>query len=226
MTYNFDFDAFEALGAGMGIAYMVYMFANYGLAIASYVLRALGYYTIAKRRGINHPWMSWVPVLDLWVVGCISDQYQYVVKGKNKNKRKWLLGLSIAFTVIWIALMAFMGVTVFQIASTASGGMTEDQIFEAILGPFLGMMAAMLPFFGIAIAMMVVRYMAMYDLYTSCNPQNSVLFLVLSIFFSVTEPFFVFFNRKKDGGMPPRRTEPQYQTYIPPQETWEAPENE
>jgi hypothetical protein len=37
-----------------------------------------------------------------------------------------------------------------------------------------------------------------------------VLFLLLSIFFSITEPFFLFFSRNKDAGMPTRRQEPQY----------------
>jgi hypothetical protein len=31
-------------------------------------------YTIAKRRQINHPWMAWVPVVDMYLLGCISDQ--------------------------------------------------------------------------------------------------------------------------------------------------------
>ena len=61
------------------------------------------------------------------------------------------------------------------------------------------------------IAVLVIRYIAMYDLYTSCTPQNNVLFLVLSIFFSVTEPFFVFFIRNKDEGMPPRRQQPRFE---------------
>ncbi len=233
MTYGFDFEAFEALGAGVGIFYTIYMFACYGLAIAGYVLRALGLYTIAKRRGINHPWMSWVPVLDLWIVGCISDQYRYVVKGQNKNKRKWLLGLNIAMWAIWLLLIVFMGITAFNIAGSVNGSMTQAEIVEMVIGPLLGLLAGMLPFFGIALAVVIIRYMAMYDLYTSCNPQNNVVFLVLSIFFSVTEPFFIFFLRKLDGGMPPRRPEPQPETYIPqqpeyvpPQDTWETPENE
>ena len=91
-------------------------------------------------------------------------------------------------------------------------------------------MICLLPMMGLAIAVIVVRYIAMYDLYTSCNPQNNVLFLVLSIFFSVTEPFFVFFNRKKDGGMPPRRQQPQYippqPAYEPPQDNWTEPDAE
>ncbi len=220
MSYDFDFEIFETFGAGMGIFYMVYMLVCYGFGIACYVLRAAGFYTIAKRRGINHPWMSWVPVLDLWVLGCISDQYQYVVKGKNKNKRKWLIGMSIALAVLYIVFFVFVGITVFNIVSTTAGGVTEEQILETIMGPFLGMMAGMLPLLGVVLALTIVRYIAMYDLYTSCNPQNNILFLVLSIFFNVTEPFFVFFNRKKDGGMPPRRSEPQF--YEPPQ--YEQPE--
>lgn len=233
MTYGFDFEVFEALGAGMGIIYMIYMLASYGLAIACYVLRSLGLYTVAKRRGINHPWMSWVPVLDLWIIGCISDQYRYVVKGQNKNKRKWLLGLNIAMWALWIVLMVFIGIAIFNIAGSINGSMTEMEIFEAVLGPVMGMLVGLLPFAGLALAVTVIRYMAMYDLYTSCSPQNNAVFLVLSIFFSVTEPFFVFFLRKKDGGMPPRRPEPQPEAYIPPQpqyvppqETWEVPENE
>ncbi len=230
---SYEFEAFEALGAGMGVLYTIYMLLCYGLAIAGYVLRSAGFYSIAKRRGINHAWMSWVPVLNLWVVGCISDQYQYVVKGKTKNKRKWLIGLSIVLAVLYIAFFVLMGITVFNIVSSAADGMTEDQILNAVMGPMLGLFAGMLPLMGMALAVTVVRYVAMYDLYTSCSPQNNVLFLVLSIFFNVTEPFFVFFNRKKDGGMPPRRTEPQPQAYIPPQpvyeaprEPWDNPENE
>ena len=45
----------------------------------------------------------------------------------------------------------------------------------------------------------------------------ALLFLVLSIVFSVTEPFFLFFNRNKDGGMPPRRPDP---VCIPPEPDW------
>lgn len=221
---------FEGMEAGFAVFYIIYMLACSGLGIAVYVLRALGFYSIAKRRGINHPWMSWIPVLDLWVLGCISDQFQYVVKGKNKNKRKWLLGLNIALAVVYIVFFVFFGVIIGKAIVGASGGMGEDQMVASLMGPVMGMLFGLIPMMGFAIAVMVIRYMAMYDLYTSCSPQNNVLFLVLSIFFSVTEPFFVFFIRKKDGGMPPRRVQPQYippqPSYEPQQEPWETGENQ
>ena len=210
--------------AGFIAIYIIYMLVVSGFGIAAYVLRALGFYTIAKRRGINHPWMSWVPVLDLWVLGCISDQYRYVVKGQNKSKRKWLLGLNIALAVVYIVFFVFFGIMMFEVISGSISGLDESMLLEELMGSMIGMLAATLPMMGLAIAVAVVRYIAMYDLYTSCSPQNNVLFLVLSIFFTVAEPFFVFFLRKKDGGMPPRRTAPQPQAYIPPQYESDMPQ--
>ena len=202
---------FDGLGAGVAAFYTVYSLVVSSLGIAAYVLRALGLYSIAKRRGINHPWMSWVPVLDLWVLGCISDQYQYVVNGKVKNKRKWMLGLNIALAVLYIAFFVFCGVAVFSAVSGITGSMGTEKLVAALMGPAVGLLLGLIPLVGIAIALMVIRYIALYDLYTSCTPQNNVLFLVLSIFFSVTEPFFLFFIRTKDEGMPPRRQQPQFE---------------
>ena len=200
---------FDGLGAGFAALYTVYSMVASSFGIALYVLRALGLYSIAKRRGINRPWMSWVPVLDLWVLGCISDQYQYVVNGKVRNKRKWLLGLSIAMAVLYIVFAVLIGVAVFGAVGGMTGSMSDNQLVATLLGPVMGLVVGLIPLVGIAIAVMVIRYVAMYDLYTSCNPQNNVLFLVLSIFFTVAEPFFLFFVRNKDEGMPPRRQQPQ-----------------
>ena len=200
---------FDGLGAGFAALYTVYSMVASSFGIALYVLRALGLYSIAKRRGINHPWMSWVTVLDLWVLGCISDQYQYVVNGNVRNKRKWLLGLSIAMAVLYIVFAVLIGVAVFGAVGGMTGSMSDNLLVATLLGPVMGLVVGLIPLVGIAIAVMAIRYVAMYDLYTSCSPQNNVLFLVLSIFFTVTEPFFLFFIRNKDEGMPPRRQQPQ-----------------
>ena len=230
MDYSFVMDVLEELGAGMGLFYVLYTLGMSLFGIAVYVLNALGFYSIAKRRGINHAWMSWIPVLDLWVLGCISDQYQYVVKGKNKNKRKWLLGLSIALAVVYIVFFVFFGIMMVDVIGGVISTMDESLLLENLMGPVVGMLVSFIPMMGLAIAVIVVRYIAMYDLYTSCSPQNNVLFLVLSIFFNVTEPFFVFFLRKKDDGMPPRRQQPQYippqPAYEPPRENWTEPDVE
>lgn len=215
----------EFMETGLGYS----LFANFGssaLNLAAYVLTALALYTLAKRRGIKNPWLSWIPVANCWIVGTLSDQYRYVVKGEVKNKRKALLILNIINAVICIAMVVVAVIMLAGTISSAMAGSSEAEMVEAAVGALVGILALCLPLIGVSIAICVIHFMAMYDIYTSCNPQNSVLFLVLSIFFTVTEPFFIFFNRKKDGGMPPRRAEPQYVPpqphYEPPQETYET----
>lgn len=197
---------FEA-GFGALLFYVIYMVIVAGIGIVSYVFRSLGVYTIAKRRGIKRPWMAWVPVVDQYLLGCVSDQYQYVVKGKNKNKRIVLLWLNIGMMLLSLAVMGSAVSMLVKAVQAAMGGVSEDQLFQVMMAPMAGMLGMSLPMMILSIVTMVFRYMAMYDLYTSCSPANNVMFLVLSIVFTITEPFFIFFIRNKDEGMPPRKTE-------------------
>ena len=175
------------------------------LSIASYVLTALALYTIARRRGLKNPWLAWIPVADSWLLGSLSDQYRYVVKGEHKSKRKILLFFRVLITIMWISLMGLLVNLCFHAVGNAFWGtMTEDRVFQ-ILHQALNLLVVLLPLIGISIAYAVFRYMALYDLYKSLDPANCVLFLVLSILFGVTEPFFLFFSRNKDDGMPPRK---------------------
>ena len=175
------------------------------VSIATYVLTALALYTIAKRRGLKNAWLAWIPVADCWLLGSLSDQYQYVVNGQHKSRRKILLLFRILITIMWISLMGLLANLFFHtFGSILWGSMNDDQIFQ-ILHQAMNLLALCLPLVGASIAYAVFRYMALYDIYKSLDPANCVLFLVLSILFGVTEPFFLFFSRNKDDGMPPRK---------------------
>jgi len=39
------------------------------IAFASYVFVALGLYTMAQRRNIENPWIAWIPVAQLYILG-------------------------------------------------------------------------------------------------------------------------------------------------------------
>lgn len=204
MYYDYSYVAGEDM-LGVIIFYGIYLLAAGGFAIAMYVLRALGLHGIARNRGLKHGWFAWVPVLDGYLLGSISDQYQYVVKGKNKSKRKILLILNLVYAALIVAVLVS---SISMISQAAMGYISESRMIARTMR----MMGLLAPTLVAAIAMIVVRYVAMYDLYVSCDPRNSVMYLVLGILFRVTEPFFIFFNRKKDEGMPPRRVteEPQW----------------
>ena len=175
------------------------------VSIATYVLTALALYTIAKRRGLKNAWLAWIPVADCWLLGSLSDQYQYVVNGQHKSRRKILLLFRILITIMWISLMGLLANLFFHaFGSILWGSMNDDQIFQ-VLHQAMNLLVLCLPLVGASIAYAVFRYMALYDIYKSLDPANCVLFLVLSILFSVTKPFFLFFSRNKDEGMPPRK---------------------
>ena len=218
--YGFEYalpDAVSGAAAGIitGIFLIVY-FLTMAFSVISYVLNAVGMYRIAKRRGIHHAWLAWIPVGCNWLLGSISDHYQYVAKQKVKRRRKVLLTLSL---VMVGALMAFFGAVV-AVAVSAGAGMDD---MRASLGIVL--CAVMyLVMMGLGLAVTVISYIACYDLFRSCKPGNAVLFLILSVVFNVTLPFFVFFISNSDEGMPPRRSRQPEQ--IPVEEPMDTPEEE
>jgi len=214
--YGFgEFGGDAGAAAIVMLIYFVYFLIMLGIGIAQYVLQSVGMYTISKRRGIRHPWLSWLPIGCTWILGCISDQYQYVVKGKVKRKRKSLLTLTLLAGILGIGGAVFYIVSVIQLMME-NGMQTPEaaQMMSAVL-QFLGIMLVAM---GVSIALTVINYIALYDLFASCEPKNSALYLVLSIFVGITMPLLVFLCRKKDLGMPSRRSDS-----VQPQEPLEIP---
>lgn len=199
------YDAMEEMLEVVGAVFLG-VFAVAGVfALVMYILRSLALYTIAKRRGLNNPWLAWIPVGKEWVVGSVSDQYQYVTQGKIQNRRKILLGLALAsFGVGVVNGIITMTHTVAVVTDsfgiyTGSAGM-GDLLVPAALGSLISMASSV-----VGITAFVFRQMSMYDLYKSCNPKNGVVFLVLGIVFPFTEPFFLMSCRYREDGMPPRK---------------------
>ena len=207
--------AVGAVGIVTGVLLILWLLAM-GLSVVMYVLNAVGMYQIAKRRGIHHAWLAWVPVGCNWLLGSISDHYQYVAKQKVTSRRKILLILSLVLVAV---SLVFIGGTVALVATSevASAEIAPQILSVALMAiGYLGML-------GVAIAITVFCYIAYYDLFRSCKPKNDVLFLVLSVLFNVTLAFFVFACSNSDEGMPARRPKrPEYRPAYEP----EAPAEE
>jgi hypothetical protein len=174
------------------------------ISVAAYVFSALAIYTIAQRRDIKNPWLAWIPMVNVWILGSISDQYRYVAKGEVKNKRKILLGVNILnFILTWVAVIKM----IVTIVGVVVGETYLTDEMEAIR-QILVSVAFFAPVAILGIVGFVVEIMALYDLYSSCEPANNVLYLVLSLvpgINTVARPLFLFLCRDKDNGMPPRR---------------------
>jgi len=223
MGYEYSYMMEDMLGSGI-LSALLSGVPSFLLGIAGYVLTALGLYTLAKRRGLNRPWLAWVPVINCWILGSLSDQYRYVVKGEIKSKRKVLLVLNLLSTALGTAIVAVAVAMVVNLTGDIFRGVGEEEMFRSVMGPVVGVLGLSLPMAGIAIAYAVIHFMALYDVYRSMDPVNCVLFTVLSILFGVTEPFFLFFSRNKDLGMPPRRQEAVYQEPVYQGPVYEEPQ--
>jgi len=211
MQYSYSYVLEDGLNVLVGL---ISGFPVTILNIATYVLTSLALYTLAQRRGIRHGWLAWIPVVNCWIIGSLSDQYRYLVKGAIKSKRKSLLVLSILNSALITAAITLAVVTLTSMAMNFR---------REVLGLVVAIGCVGLVLLGISVGRLVVRFMALHDVYNSMDPENGVLFLVLSILFPVTEPFFLFFHRNKDLGMPPRRDavrqEPVWQAA---QEPWDT----
>lgn len=194
--------------AGMGIfsrliaivvALMGYV-TVFGAGILLYAIQAYGLSVIAKRRGLKKPWLAWIPVCNMYLLGSLSDQYQYVAKGRVRNRRKVIAGLSIAVVVLGMAAVMCY---VFALVNSFAGQMQPTH--EGMIAPFLSALGVVGILELASLILVVFQYISLYDLYRSCEPNNSVAYLILSILFPAVMPILVFLRRSDDKGMPPRR---------------------
>ena len=182
-TTGMDEEAMIVLG-GM----LVFLGIVLVCCLVGWILGSVGLYKVAKRRGIAHAWLAWLPIGCHWILGCVSDQYQHLVLGKVTSRRKILLILNLVSFVLGIAHMVMNVVAEVLMGESSMGGV------------LLAMGLPYLLYLGTSIATMVFFHICNYDFYRSCKPESAVAFLVLGIIFVVCQPFFYFACRKKDLG--------------------------
>ena len=203
-NYYYDFDdlfnlPFSHSAAGVLGAFAVLFILVYLLILAygilSYVLTSLGFYTMAKRRGIRNYGLAWVPVANMWIIGSLADQYDLAIKGRETGYRRKLLTTSIisAAGALLLFIAAFAGGIIAALSqdSSAAGGAAA-----------VGALVLFLVLLVLEILLYVFYYISLHKVFMSCNPGTATTFLVLAIVINATLPFFVFADRNKDLGFP------------------------
>ncbi len=186
------------------LLYLVIMGIVLLWSVAAYVMTSLSFHTIAKRRNIGKPWLAWVPVANVWIIGSLSDQYRYVTQGQITNKRKVLLGLYIAVIGLLLVMLIPYAAMIALAISSVDSVPTDAQTMQVMMYA-LFVMAAAFAVMVVAIVYAVFLYISLYDVFRSCDPKNATLYLVLTILLGVVYPFFMLACRKKDLGMPERK---------------------
>lgn len=180
--------------------------------LVMYILERWGLHKLAKDRQIRHGWLAWFPLGYDWIMGSIADHYHYVAKGHIRGRRKTLLGLYLAiFVLVLVQIGCYVFYAAYMLNWFAIDFLVATQLY--LVAELIRLAIAVL-----SLILMIHRYIALHDLYASCEPDGATAYLVISILLPVTEPFFVFSCRKKEYGMPPRKPVMSVPT------TWQPPE--
>jgi hypothetical protein len=160
--------------------------------LPTYVLNALPLYSIASRRKLKAAWLAWIPIGSAYILGLISDDYQLLALGNDKNRRIWLPVLH-GLTVVLIV--------VFMVCAFFSFG-NEDSQGVAWLPFFLAAMV-------VCVVVAVMKWMATYDLFRSCEPDRAGVYLAVCLgvrfvmpSFSIVREILMLVVSGKDLGMP------------------------
>ncbi|MBQ3356883.1 MAG: hypothetical protein IJG45_07230 [Oscillospiraceae bacterium] len=212
---------FYNAGAIAGVVVVVWL-AAFGWTIVNYVLRSLSLYTVAKRRGSPNPGLAWVPMIWVWTLGGICDQYD----NKLGIKRKWRVALLTLTVVGYVAMIIAYIIIIAQMA-----GLAFSQRFNSydyynynyslpveVIGALGGSIAVMVVGALAAAAAGVLRWICLFKFFESCRPKDALKFMLLSILVPFAQPICMMCSRNYDHDVhQPQFFAPQPPQYYPPQ---------
>lgn len=184
----------------------------------SYVIKAIGIYTIAKREGADYPWLAFVPFAKTYLQGELGGEI--VLKKKSiKSPGIWLLVLPFvevaAFVIMYLGLFAIIGFSTFSYASSYyDPGMSAGTVVMLIL--FMVLFVLIMVVFGAALQVLrVLVNSQILGKFTTRNMSvvHAILMGIIPLYESIC--FLVMSRKPYNPGMEPPKMGPFMQT--PPQ---------
>lgn len=198
----------------------------------AYILMGWGLHALAKRRIIKYAWLAWFPVGNLWVLGCLADQYRTVVKGQeNSNRRIRVFWISLVALVLLAALIVLSAWGITYLAKNTPSmnltgeqqqkmsTLTGDELTETYLELMADMIAAdkslakgvttvLVIWMVLAVLLLIVTIALAVEMYTCLYDLYASCLPKHKVWFLVVsivlgvEAVFVFICRKQDQGLP------------------------
>ena len=161
--------------------------------IANYVLTSLSLYTIAKRRLIGNPWLAWIPIGSVWIMGSIADDYD----AKMNINRKWrvvLLALMLIFFAVFMILYISMFVMIFSFVAKHQyvEPLPQDIVDFVFPITFFAVMISVL-----AMALTACNYICMFKIFESTVPHKALKYFLLSLLVPFAYAICLFLSRNQ-----------------------------
>ena len=169
------------------------------IALAIYLLHAVGVYKMAKSAGVENAWLAFIPIVNVLPFGQIAEKY---VKRDGTKSAKFgvillvlqLVGSALAFLMLFFC---FRGIA--SMIGTVINAADPAQITpEEILSPLIPVFLLYMPCIGLALALTIVRYVALWRIFCIFDYSNATLFTVLCVLFGgLLEAIFLFVLRNR-----------------------------
>lgn len=169
-SFPFNLGSAAGLAAGAAIAVVIAGILVALLCAAFYVFYSIIIYQFAKKHGLPHAWMAWIPYLNNYLVGEAAGPMR--VLGR----------FEIRYTGLWLALA--------QVVVAGVARLVEGFSAIPLIGAVFGVLSGIIGVVG-SIAALLFFCLVLYRIYSRYLPKNTTLaFAILSIFV-VTVPFFL-----------------------------------
>lgn len=98
---NFDISTEHAAAANMFKINLICMIVAAGLFVIGTVFCGIGLFVLAKKRGVKHGWMGFIPILNTYYVGKFAGEGTVFGK-KIKNVGLWCMLIEIVFVALQV----------------------------------------------------------------------------------------------------------------------------
>lgn len=183
------------------LIFYVVLFAILGIVgLAGYLFKGFGMFKIAKRMGIGHAWLAFIPIASNYLQGELAGEIQLGGKKSVKNMGLWTLLVPILYNVlIGIFVFAMVFSIMLPAISGAAAGASEAAMASAMLGSMFSWIGI---FMLVAIAGQALLYLifglARYQTHIRfTTPAMAVLHMILGIFIPLYQPIYYFVLRNK-----------------------------
>jgi len=126
----------------------VFSFFFFVVAVVFYVLKSIALQTLAAKRGIENPWLGWIPIADLYIMGLLVNEMD-VFGYHLDNLGLWcpvifvgggiLVNLPILGALICVALLVFSALFAYKLF--------EIYTSQAVLYTVLSILLCLFPVF-------------------------------------------------------------------------------
>lgn len=205
--------------------------SNYSISInifiitVTFVLTGIAYYLLAKKRNISKAWIAWIPVVQIYMVGKISDDIN-AKYNKKTHRARWTLIFTIAYIAFLVIAIFFIATLLVSIISSIdlsslnliSTDFSSEELNSELLtnsqsiitsflsgintGLIITALISGIVFVVTAIISMVFQIISWYSVYNEYDSKKASIYLVVAIIglillgSSILAPVFVFISCK------------------------------